>query len=142
MTKEASEQELNEYHEHHEGLVAHFKDELEPLFDKSEQPFYIYLDDHHKAGNLKMAKLLGYDSAEEWSNTNVNFVETFIAPESQDLVPQIFHGTIVSKLSAAFMNVTFKKKDGSFVKTRGVGVPIFHDKHFFTLIFIIEHHEV
>jgi PAS domain S-box-containing protein len=129
--------EVTEHHQHHEELVAAFKKELQPLFDGSAQPFYIYLDDHHKAGNQKVAEMLGYSSAEDWSKTDVNFVETFIAPESQDLVPQIYHDTIVGKLSAAFMDVTFQKKDGSKVKTRGVGVPIFHDGHFFTLIFII-----
>lgn len=134
----SEKEDIQAEHHHHEELVSSFKKELQPLFDHSEQPFYIYLDDHHKAGNEKLATMLGYSSAEEWSKTDVDFVETFIAPESQDLVPQIYHDTIVGKLSAAFMDVTFQKKDGSKVVTRGVGVPIFHDDHLFTLIFIIE----
>lgn len=129
--------ETNE-HAHHAELVASFKEELAPLFSGSKQPFYIFFDDHHKAGNEKFAQLLGYETAEEWSNTDVNFVETFIAPESQDIVPQIYHDIITEKLSAAYMDVTFQKKDGSYVKTKGVGIPIFHDGHFFTLIFLIE----
>lgn len=134
----SDEANLDAHHYHHEELVASFKKELQPLFDDSLQPFYIYLDDHHKAGNEKLAEMLGYSSAEQWSDTDVDFVETFIAPESQDLVPQIYHDIIVGKMSAAIMDVVFLKKDGTKVKTRGVGVPIFHDGHFFTLIFIIE----
>ena len=51
---------------HHEHLVKELTDQLEPIFSRSPQPVYLYLDDEHKSCNRKFAQMLGYSSPQEW----------------------------------------------------------------------------
>jgi len=44
---------------HHEDLVTGLLEQMKIVFESSEQPMYLYLDDVHKACNQKLAALLG-----------------------------------------------------------------------------------
>ncbi len=55
--------------EHHEQVVKGLYDQMKPVFDSSEQPIFLYLDDNHKACNSKFAKMLGFKSPQEWAET-------------------------------------------------------------------------
>jgi len=43
---------------HHEEVVKGLYEQMKPVFDSSEQPIFLYLDDNHKACNRKFAKML------------------------------------------------------------------------------------
>src|SRR3989337_4125558 len=53
--------------EHHEQVVKGLYEQMKPVFDSSEQPVFLYLDDNHKACNSKFAKMLGFKSPQEWA---------------------------------------------------------------------------
>ena len=93
-------------HEHHEHLVEQAAKQLQPVLEHSAQAIFVYLDDTHKTCNEKFAMLLGYGSAKEWSDIDVNFVETFLAPESREAVMNHYADTFSQKLSAATLSVT------------------------------------
>jgi PAS domain S-box-containing protein len=123
-------------HGHHEALVEGAAAQLRPVLEGSAQPMFIYLDDNHKTCNEKFAHMLGYASAKEWSGLEVNFVETFLAPESRDLVMENYAETFSKKLSASAMKVTWLKKDGTKVATDAVHVPMTREGHLFALLFV------
>src|SRR3989344_3933016 len=51
---------------HHDHLIKELASQLAPVFEKSPQAVYLYLDDTHKICNQKFADLLGYKSIDEW----------------------------------------------------------------------------
>jgi len=128
---------ISEMEEHHvmvvDGVVAMMK----PVLDKSEQPIFVYLDDNHKACNKKFAAMLGYGSPEEFSKVRENFVETFIAPESQEAVMRNYAETFSKKMSASVMQGTWNKKGGGTVKTTVIHVPVSYEGHLVALGFIV-----
>lgn len=134
----SSKKQISDEHQHHEELVSGLREQLEPILDSSEQPIMIYLDDNHKACNKKFASLLGFSSPKNFSETDANFVETFVDEGSQDLVVSNYHAIMVKKLSASVITAKFKKKDGSKFKATMIHVPITFNGHFFALSFISE----
>ena len=71
-----SNNEQSDLHSHHEELVRGLYNQMKTVFESSEQPMYLYLDDAHKTCNQKLASLLGYKTPEEWTS----------APDFSDLV--------------------------------------------------------
>jgi len=129
---------ISEMEEHHETVVDGVVTMMKPVLDKSEQPIFVYLDDNHKSCNKRFAAMLGYGSPEEFSKVRENFVETFIAKESQEAVMRNYSETFTKKLSASVFQGEWKKKDGSTVNTTVIHVPISYDGHLVALGFVSE----
>ena len=56
--------------QHHEQLVKGITEQMKPVLEGSGQAIYLYLDDIHKVCNKEFAELLGYESPEEWADTD------------------------------------------------------------------------
>jgi len=126
---------MSEQEHHHEELVKGIAAQLKPIFDKSEQAIYVYLDDTHKVCNKKFADLLGYKSAREWANTDAPLAD--VVEEDQPSVISAYEAA-TEKMVASSLDVRVKNiKTGKTIKTRMIMVPItYSGTHLFTVHFL------
>ncbi len=125
-------------HEHHEALINGLSKELKPIFEKSEQAIYLYLDDIHKSCNKKFAELLGYHSPEQWAKTTEPLTKAFVEPASQKTLVSAFQKAM-KKCVGSKIKVVWKKKTGKPVKTGVILIPIRYKGHLFALHFVSSH---
>lgn len=120
-------------HSHHEDLVGGLYSQMKTIFESSEQPMYLYLDDSHKKCNEKFASLLGYRTPEEW--TNVTEFGDFVAERSmEDLVTA--YQDAMTKMKGSAIQVTWRTKSGGTVDTSVILVPVAYKEHLFALHFV------
>lgn len=130
------EVQADDGHGHHEELVAGVKEEMRHILENSSQPVLVYLDDNHKTGNLAMATLLGYTTVEEFENSNVNFVDTYIAEESQQAVMDNYRIAFRQELKATVLDVTIKNVMGEKKAVQFIHVPMMFQDHLFAVSFV------
>lgn len=130
-----SKKEIEQMHAHHVELIDEFTEQLRFIFDSSEQPMYLYLDDNHKSCNEKFATLLGMKSPKEWSDAQENVLETFVADKSQKVL-QTAYFAAMEKMIGSTIQVTWKKKSGGTVDSTVILVPTTYQGHLFALHFI------
>ncbi len=126
------------HHEHghtHGDLLSELAEQLEPLFEESQQAIYVYLDDGNKVCNEKFASLLGYDSAEEWAQMEGSFPALFVDESSQDTLIETFQKAM-ENVTASTIKVQWKKKSGETVDSTVILAPISYKGHLFALHFI------
>ncbi|HUQ85782.1 MAG TPA: PAS domain-containing protein [Candidatus Limnocylindrales bacterium] len=121
--------------EHHEHLVKELTEQLEPIFSKSPQAIYLYLDDEHKSCNKKLADMLGYKSVQEWVDNE--FPISDVAEEDQEKGIEAYMNAS-RKLIASTINGTLVRKDGKKIKTEITMAPITFKGEVFVLHFISE----
>jgi len=118
---------------HHEELMAGFLDQLRLVFESSEQPMYLYLDDTHKACNQKLASLLGYSTPREWAG--VEEVSDLVAEKSTKDLVSAYQDAMDRKIGST-IEVTWRTKFGGTVDTTVILVPVAYKEHLFALHFI------
>ncbi len=121
--------------EHHEHLVKELADQLEPVFSKSPQAIYLYLDDAHKICNQAFADMLGYSSIEEWVANEAPVGD--VAEVDQPKVIEAY-GEASDNFKASVVTATIVKKDGTQIKTKVIMTPITYKGETFVLHFISE----
>ena len=118
---------------HHEELMAGFLGQLGIVFESSEQPMYLYLDDTHKACNQKLASLLGYGTPQEWARVE-EFSDLVAKKSIKDLV-SAYQDAMDRKIGST-IEVTWRTKSGGTVDTTVILVPVAYKEHLFALHFI------
>jgi len=119
----------------HEKLIAGIGTQFKEILDGSRQSVYIYLDDLHKVCNRNFASLLGYRSPKEWSDVKENFPNVFVARKSQQILISAYQDA-VTKFIGSTIEVTWKRKDGTEVKSTTILVPIEYDGHAMALHYV------
>ena len=122
---------------HHEGVMESASSELAPILESSTQSVYIYLDDSHRSCNKNFARMLGYNSPKEWASTGGNFPEVFVDPKSRGALVGAYRDAM-EKAAGSTVEITWRRKDGTSVKTRTMLVPFMHQGHALALHFIDE----
>ena len=120
--------------EHHEELVKGLYDQMKMIFDSSEQPVLVYLDDNHKACNSKFAAMLGYKSPQEWANIQ-GVLDPYVAEKSHDAL-QTAYWDSMKKMIGSTIQVTWKKKGGGTVDSAVILVPMAFQGHLFAVHFV------
>ncbi len=115
---------------HHEELIAGLLDQIRIVFESSEQPMYLYLDDTHKACNQKFASLLGYSTPQEWAR--VEEVSDFVAEKSMKSLVSAYQDAMDRKMGS-MVEVTWRTKSRGTVKTNVILVPVAYNGHLFAL---------
>jgi len=121
--------------EHHEHLLKELSEQLEPLFKKSPQAIYLYLDDEHKTCNQKFADMLGYSSIKEWIE-NEYPVEDIVEEDRERGIDAFMEAS--ENCKASTINGTWITKKGKKLKTEVTMVPIPFKNEVFVLHFISE----
>ncbi len=104
-----------------------------PLFKKSSQAIYLYLDDEHKICNEKFAKLLGYKSPREWVK-NLYPVDDLARKDQKKGIKAFMEAS--NKLKASTVSGTWIRKGGKKINTNVTMVPFPYSGEVFVLHFI------
>jgi len=118
---------------HHEELMGGFLDQLRVVFDSSQQPMYLYLDDAHKACNQKLASLLGYGTPREWAR--VDDFSDLVAEKNMTGLVSAYQAAMDRKIGST-VEVTWRTKSGGTVNTTVILVPVAYKEHLFALHFV------
>ena len=116
-------------------LITGFYNELKPIFDKSAQGMYVYIDDDNKSCNKKFSDMLGYKSPKEWSDVDYSFMGAFVAQEDQHRILKIYEDAMKKKMSVT-MSVTWLTKNNKKVKTKTIMVPVSYKGQVMALQFV------
>jgi hypothetical protein len=127
-------QKMKTAEEHHVEAVKGLYEQMKPVFDSSEQPIFLYLDDNHKACNSRFAKMLGFKSPQEWAETP-SVLGVSVAEKSREAMMTAYWGAM-NKKAASTTQITWMKKDGGTFDSTVVLVPMFFDGHFFSVHFV------
>ena len=119
---------------HHEQVVKGLYEQMKPVFDSSEQPIFLYLDDNHKACNSKFAKMLGFMSPQEWAETQ-GVLDVSVAEKSRETLMTAYWDAMKKK-TASTTQITWMKKSGGTVDSTVILVPIFFQGHLFSVHFV------
>ncbi len=119
---------------HHEDIISEVFDQMKIIFEKSEQPIYLYLDDAHKVCNQKFATMLGYKSAQEWAETKDPFMKSVANNTQQSLMSA--YNKAMTKLIASTIKVTWNKKSGDTIDTTVALVPIAYKGHILAMHYV------
>jgi PAS domain S-box-containing protein len=119
---------LREQHdEPHEQVLREMAEQFGPLFERSPVGVYLYVDDHHKICNERMARMHGM-TIEEWQNTPT-FLNDFIVPEDR----QMYASNYREHVAALKYPVTFRfrglRKDGSAFAAETDMIPLYWNGH-------------
>lgn len=117
----------------HVTLIKELSSELNPVFEKSDQAIYLYLDDEHKICNKKFARLLGYKSVDEWV-ANQYPVSDVVEKDQQKVINAYISAS--RKLHASQVSVTLTKKDGAELPVNVIMVPVSYKNLISVLHFI------
>lgn len=120
---------------HHEHLIKELTEQFEPMFSKSPQAIYLYLDDTHKICNKKFASMLGYQSVEEWVAYQTPVED--VSEEDRDKVIEAY-GQASEDFKASKIFATINKKDGGTVDVSIIMTPFTYKGEVFVLHFISE----
>jgi len=119
---------------HHEEVVKRLYEQMKPVFDSSEQPIFLYLDDNHKACNSKFAKMLGFKSPQEWAEIP-SVLGVSVAEKSRDTLTTACWDAM-NKKTASTTQITWMKKGGGTFDSTVILVPMFFDGHLFSVHFV------
>ncbi|MFN2588083.1 MAG: PAS domain S-box protein [Actinomycetota bacterium] len=110
----------------HAQAVNELRENLAPIFDRSPDGVYVWLDETNKACNDKLAKLFGY-SVDEWEAVD-DFAATFLADDRGHYVWEY-----QTKVADLRFPVTFrfkgKRKDGSTFDAETDMIPLTYGGH-------------
>ena len=119
---------------HHEELVQGLYNQMKPVLEKSEQPMFIYLDDNHKACNVKFAEMLGYKSPKDWAD-NQGFLDIFVDEKSRETLMNAYWNAM-NKMVASTISLTWMKNNGSKIDSTMILVPMHSEGHMFSVHFV------
>jgi PAS domain S-box-containing protein len=135
VTNMASKSKKSEVDIHHEELVRGLLNQMKVIFESSEQPMYLYLDDNHWECNKRFSDLLGYNSPEELVSQQLPLLDALVSEKSQDSLVTAY-GNAMEKKVGSTIEVTWKKNNGRTVDTNVILVPIAYEGHLFALHFL------
>jgi antirestriction protein len=124
-------------HAGHGDLVKSFVEDQKVIFDDSSQAVYAFLDDDCRVCNEKFAKMLGYESPEEWLNVDVqgSFPEAFVDEGSRNDLVSAYQNAMGKKVGSS-IKVVWKKKSGGTIDSTVIVIPVSFQGHLFAFHFI------
>ena len=105
----------------HVKILKEISEQFQPLFQKSPDGIYIYIDEVHKICSERFAKMFGLTVA-EWEAME-GFVNKHAAPEDQALVIDSYQEHIHQTLTPARFRIKALRKDGSSFKAEVDMIP-------------------
>lgn len=120
-------------HKHHEHLVEELTEQLRPIFSKSSQAIYLYLDDLHKSCNKKFSDLLGYSSPAEWAKNEYPLDD--VLEVDQEKAVQAYMAAS-KKLESTSLSASLVTKNKKKIPVTIIMSPITYKDEVFVLHFI------
>jgi PAS domain S-box-containing protein len=105
-----------------QDTIQQLANQFRPIFDESPDGVYLWLDEHHKVCNERLAALFGY-SVDEWI-AQAPFLDSFVAEEDRGIYSWYYH----NRIAALAFPVTFRfralRKDGSTFAAETDMIPV------------------
>jgi len=99
-------------HEHeHVKILKELSEQFQPLFEKSPDGIYIYIDEVHKICSERFAKMFGLTVA-EWQAME-GFVNKHAAEADQEMIINNYHEHIHQNFTPVSFRMQAVRKDGS-----------------------------
>ena len=102
-----------EEHEHVK-ILRELGEQFKPMFEKSPDGIYVYIDEVHKICNERFARMFGL-SVSEWKKLD-GFVNKHAVEEDQSTIVEAYHRHIHQEMTPARLRVGGIRKDGSTFK--------------------------
>ncbi|MDO8635876.1 MAG: PAS domain S-box protein [Dehalococcoidia bacterium] len=118
----------------HEKAVKDLETQYKLVMDKSADGVFIYLDDQHKACNIKLADMFGY-TKEEWEAKSP-FLDNFIAEDDQQTVSDNYWKNIKVARTVSSEVIRGVRKDGKLFKAHITQFPLSYKRRLFTIGFV------
>jgi PAS domain S-box-containing protein len=99
------------HEELHGQILSEMAEHFGPLFEHSPFGVYLYVDDHHKICNERMARMHGM-TVEEWQNTPT-FLNDFIVSEDRQMYARNYHQHVAGLQHPVTFRFRALRKDGS-----------------------------
>jgi PAS domain-containing protein len=125
------------YEEPDQLVISELYKQLRKVLDAADQPILIYLDDKHKVCNQQFAEMLGYESPHELSATS-GFLELLVDDEVSRNAFMEAYWLAINNMNAVGLEVAWRRKDSSKLKTATVMVPMEYEGHILLVQFVIE----
>jgi PAS domain-containing protein len=117
-------------------IISGLYKQMRRILDSSGQPVFIYLADDQKVCNQRFADFLGYDSPHDWSKTS-GFLETFVDDEASKNAFMTAYWSAVNNMDASSVEITWRKKDGTKIRSTMVILPMTYEGNILSVHFII-----
>lgn len=98
----------------HVKILRELSEQFQPLFEKSPDGIYLYIDEVHKICSERFARMFGLTVA-EWEAME-GFVNKHAAPEDQEKIVNSYNKHIHQTLTPARFQFTGIRKDGTRFK--------------------------
>jgi PAS domain S-box-containing protein len=105
----------------HEKILVELREIFQPLFEKSKEGVYLYIDEVHKICSARFAGMFGLTD-KEWQAME-GFVNKHVANEDQELFIQNYHAHIHQQLTPHRFQFKAIRKDGSKFKAETDMIP-------------------
>ena len=106
----------------HVKILKELAEQFQPMFQKSPDGIYIYIDEVHKICNERLAKMFGLSVA-EWEAME-GFVNKHVAEEDQALFINSYNEHVHQKLTPVTLRFKGLRKDGSTFKGETDLIPL------------------
>lgn len=120
----------------HEQAITELAEHLRPLFESSPDGIYIWLDDHNKRCNDRLAKQFGY-TVEEWQAVD-DFARTFVADADRGVYVWNYQHRVAELQFPATFRFRAIRKDGSTFSAETDIIPLSFGGHTIALHFVRE----
>lgn len=105
----------------HAKILRELSEQFQPLFEKSPDGIYLYIDEVHKICNERLARMFGL-TVSEWEAME-GFVNKHMAPEDQDMIINNYFEHIHQTLTPVRFQFKGIRKDGSSFKGEADMIP-------------------
>jgi PAS domain-containing protein len=126
---------MAEEHEHVK-ILRELGEQFKPMFEKSRDGIYVYIDEVHKICNERFARMFGLTVA-EWQAME-GFVNKHAAEADQATIIDAFQRHIHQELTPARLRVTCLRKDRSSFKAEIDMIPFSWSGEMLALHFVRE----
>lgn len=105
--------------------IAALRGQFAGVLEESVDGVYLWVDEHHKACNERLAAMFGY-TVDEWCAA-APFLETFVAAADREAFSANYHRYVAGLERPVTFRFTGVRKDGSTFLAETDMVPISHE---------------
>ena len=111
----------------HQDLIQTLAEQFRPILENSPDGVYLWLDEHHKVCNDRLAKMFGYTAA-EWAAA-APFLETFVDGPDREMYSWNYHNHVAERANPVTFRFRARRKDGSTFSAETDMIPISAQGH-------------
>ena len=125
---------MNDSPKLHEEVLDWIGKEFKEILEDSKQAIYVYVCDRHRLCNKKFSSMLGYASPETWAMKEEMMSD--VKEEDQKVIVSAYRNAMEKKIGSSVPISWKNRKNGTYVKTDVILIPLSYKGEMFALHFI------